>query len=251
MGLEGRVAVVTGASSGIGREIAVELSRRGASVIVNYVGDAGEALKTTRRIKSAMPIKADVSDRSDVACLVWKTVQRYGRIDILVNNAAILLPNDDTWMRHELYDKMYEVNVQGAINCIEAAAPAMQAHRHGRIINIASVRGVREGDANREYARTKRVLLQKTREYAAALAPHITVNAVSPGMIRSPMVADPKKTGADLQNTSLMRRLGTPQEIAHAVAFLADDNAGYITGQNIIVDGGYLQKAEEVEKDHP
>jgi len=242
MGLEGRVAVVTGASSGIGREIAVELSRRGATVVVNYIDNFTDAQETLRRVKKGFGYPADISDAMQVQEMVQAVITIYGRIDILVNNAAILLPNDDPWIRHDLYDAMYKVNVQGAINCIDTVVPHMQERQHGRIVNIASVRGVRESDSNREYARTKQVLLSKTRELAVALAPHITVNAVSPGIIHAPMVKDMKASDERLRSESLACRIGRPEEIAHAVVFLADDNAGYITGQNIIVDGGYLQK---------
>lgn len=243
MGIEDRVAIVTGAESGIGRAIAVKLGRRGAKVVVNYLHDWREARKTLRCFRKGFAHQGDISDATQARVMVQTSINMYGRVDILVNNAAILLPNDGQ-INGDLYDEMYKVNVLGMENCIDAVIEHMLKQQYGCIINIASVRGVREGDVNREYARTKRVVLQKTREYAGMLAPHITVNAVSPGMIRAPMVKDFEKTEAELQDTSFARRLGTPKEIAHAVKFLADDGAGYITGQNIIVDGGFLQKIE-------
>lgn len=244
MGIEDRVAIVTGAESGIGRAIAVKLGRRGAKVVVGYLHDFCEAQKTLRCFRKGIGYHADVSDAAQAHAMVETAINMYGRVDILVNNAGILLPNNDPWFDGDLYQEMYKVNVQGGINCITSVVPHMLKQGYGRIINIASVRGVREGESNREYARTKRVVLHKTREYAELLAPHITVNAVSPGMICAPMVDNKEKTEAELQETSLMRRLGTPEEIAHAVKFLADDNAGYITGQNITLDGGLLQKTK-------
>ncbi|MBF7083575.1 3-oxoacyl-ACP reductase FabG [Desulfallas sp. Bu1-1] len=244
MDLGGRVAVVTGASRGIGRAIALELARRGAVVVVNYAGNAAAAEKTASAIREAgggaLVIKADVADQEQVNQMMKQVLDEYGRVDILVNNAGITRDNLLPRLREEDWDAVINVNLKGAYNCARAVMRPMLKARWGRIINISSVVGLTGNAGQANYAAAKAGLLGFTRSLARELGSrNITVNAVAPGYITTDMTAglSEENKARMLQNVPL-GRFGAPEEVAAAVAFLAGETAGYITGQLIVVDGG-------------
>lgn len=244
MNLESKVAVITGASRGIGRAIAVEFGKRGAKVVVNYSRSADGANEAVSAIKEAggeaIAVQADVSDAKAAAALIKTALDTYGRLDILVNNAGttrdmviMMMPEDD-------WDLVLRTNLKSAFNCSKAAVKTMMRQRSGRIINISSVSGVMGNAGQTNYSASKAGLIGFTKALAREVAPrNITVNAVAPGFIPTDLTAS---IGDDLKNESLkaipLGRWGTVDEVAQAVAFLASDEAAYITGQTLHVDGG-------------
>lgn len=240
------VALVTGASRGIGRAIAQELAQAGYDVIINYCQqrDAAEELADTLRHQghNALALQADVADRDAVQNMVQAAERAFGSVSLLVNNAGVSWQglfqdmDDDTWNR------AFAVNVNGARNTIQAVLPHMLDVKSGCIINISSIWGLRGASCEVAYACTKAALIGLTRSLALELAPsHIRVNAVAPGCIETDMV---KMLGAEteamLVDETPLGRLGTPQDVANAVAFLASDRASFLTGQILTVDGGFI-----------
>lgn len=242
MELEGRVAIVTGSSRGIGRAIALELSRRGAVIAVNYAGNAAAAQETVTAITDgggrAMAIQADVAEQAQVEAMMKQILNEYGRLDILVNNAGITRDNLLPRLRESDWDAVLNVNLKGAYNCAKAVMRPMLKARWGRIINISSVVGLIGNAGQANYAAAKAGLIGFTKSLARELGSRsITVNAVAPGYIMTAMtdgLAEENKS--KLLAGVPLNRFGNPEEIASAVAFLA--GAGYITGQVIVVDGG-------------
>ena len=244
MELEGRVAIVTGSSRGIGRAIALELSRRGAVIAVNYAGNAAAAQETVTAITDgggrAMAIQADVAEQAQVEAMMKQILNEYGRLDILVNNAGITRDNLLPRLRESDWDAVLNVNLKGAYNCAKAVMRPMLKARWGRIINISSVVGLIGNAGQANYAAAKAGLIGFTKSLARELGSRsITVNAVAPGYIMTAMtdgLAEENKS--KLLAGVPLNRFGNPEEIASAVAFLAGAGAGYITGQVIVVDGG-------------
>ena len=244
MELEGRVAIVTGSSRGIGRAIALELSKRGAVIAVNYAGNAAAARETAAAITDgggrALAIQADVADQEQVEAMMKQILNEYGRLDILINNAGITRDNLLPRLRESDWDAVLNVNLKGAYNCAKAVMRPMLKARWGRIINISSVVGLIGNAGQANYAAAKAGLIGFTKSLARELGSRsITVNAVAPGYIMTAMT-----DGLTEENKSKLlagvplNRFGNPEEIASAVAFLAGEGAGYITGQVIVVDGG-------------
>ncbi len=246
MNLEGRVALVTGASRGIGRAVALEVSRQGATVVVNYAGNAAAAEETAAAIREtgaeAMVFQADVSSQEQVDAMVKTVLQKYQRLDILVNNAGITRDNLLPRIREEDWDAVLNVNLKGAYNCARAVMRPMLKARWGRIINISSVVGLTGNAGQANYAAAKAGLLGFTKSLARELGSrNITVNAVAPGYIDTDMTAGlSEENKSSLLERVALGRLGKPEEIASVVAFLASEGAGYITGQVIVVDGGMV-----------
>jgi len=244
MELDGRVAVVTGSSRGIGRAVAMELARRGASIVVNYSGNSEAAGETASAVLEkgvdAMVFKADVSDQNQVNDMIKQVLEKYGRIDILVNNAGIAKDNLLPRLREEDWDAVINVNLKGAYNCAKAVLRPMLKARRGRIINISSVVGITGNAGQANYAAAKAGLLGFTKSLARELGSRsITVNAVAPGYITTEMTAGlAEENKTQLLAGIPLGRLGAPEEVAAAVAFLAGETAGYITGQLLVVDGG-------------
>ena len=243
--LEGKVALVTGASRGIGRAIAEELAAQGASVVVNYLSSPESAEEVVQEIVAqggtAVAIQADVSDFASAQDLVKATINTYGQIDILVNNAGTTQDTLLMMMKEDQWDLVIDTNLKSVFNCCKAASrPMVRRKQGGRMINISSVSGIvgQAGQAN--YAASKAGIIGFTKSLAKELGSrNITVNAVAPGFVLTDLTADLPE---DLVQKSLeyipLGRWGELNEIANVVAFIASDQASYITGQVIAVDGG-------------
>ena len=243
--LEGKVAIVTGASRGIGRAIAERFAAEGAKVVVNYVSNEAEAGKVVDGIKQggaeAIAVRGDVSKSADVKHLVESAVKQFGHVDILVNNAGVMVTKPALEASEEDWDRTIDVNLKGAYLCSKEVAPLMMKQQGGRIINMSSNSGLYHPSAMRftEYVVSKAGLNGLTKALALAWGPHITVNAICPGWIKTDMIADtdPEVEARILGETAL-GRWGTPDEIAGAAVFLASRDANFITGELLIVAGG-------------
>ena len=244
--LNDRVAVVTGGSRGIGRAIALELAKRGASVVVNYNASADAANAVVADIVSAggkaLAIQADVSLLADAERLIKTAVDQFGKLDILVNNAGTTRDNLIALMKEEDWDTVISTNLKSAWNCCKVGSRAMMRKRYGRIVNITSVSGIAGNAGQSNYSASKAGLIGLTKSLARELAGRqITVNAVAPGFVKTDMTANLSDTIMDQVNKSIpLERLGTPEDIAYAVAFLVSNEASYITGQVLSVDGGLV-----------
>lgn len=242
---QGRVAIVTGGATGIGKGISAVLARNGATVaIVNRRLELAQAL-AEELIASGGKAKAypaDVANGEQVEAMVKAVVADYGRVDILVNNAGVRQDGLLLRMRSEAWDNVLAINLKGAFHCIKAVSPAMMKARHGRIICISSVVGLMGNAGQANYAAAKAGLFGLTKSAARELAPrNITVNAIAPGYVATDMTSNlsDEQKKSFLANVPL-NRVGTPDDIAGAVCFLASDDAAYITGQTLTVDGGMV-----------
>lgn len=244
MNFEGRTALVTGGSRGIGRAVCLELARGGANVVLCYAGNDAAARKTAEAVEAAggkaLALRCDVSDAAQVDALVRTAVERFGQVDILVNNAGITRDNLVMRMSEADFDAVIAANLKGAFLCMKAVSRGMLKRRYGRIVNLSSVVGLRGNAGQVNYAASKAGVIGMTKAMAKELASRgVTVNAVAPGFIETDMTAamtDAARTAA--LGSVPMGRLGAPEDVARAVAFLAGDEAAYITGQVLAVDGG-------------
>jgi glucose 1-dehydrogenase len=252
MKLTGKVAIVTGAASGIGQAIAVAFAAAGAAVIVDYIGDTTAGDETVGKIAAiggtSLAIRADVSKAADVADLVAQAVERFGQLDVLVNDAGIEKKTAFVDYPLELWEKILAVNLTGPFLCSQAAATQMiKQGRGGRIINISSIHEELPMVLNAAYSASKGGLRMLMRTMAVELAPHnIGVANIGPGAIRTPIdkaqEAD-KALEAQLMAEIPMHRWGTPDEVAELAVYLASDAAAYITGSTFFIDGGMLRNA--------
>ncbi|MEA2663275.1 MAG: hypothetical protein QOI11_219 [Candidatus Eremiobacteraeota bacterium] len=250
--LSGKAAIVTGAASGIGRAIALRLGRAGARVIVDYRGEPAEAEAVVAEIEraggSALAVEADVALEADAERLVASAVERFGALDVLVNNAGVEEPHPFVDTPLEVWERILRVDLTGPFLCSRAAARAMIARgRGGRIVNISSVHEDIPMLTNGPYCAAKGGLRMLMRTIAVELAPHgITVNNIAPGANETPINAqsmrDPQKLKALLAEIPL-GRMGRPREVAQLCAFLASDEAAYITGSTYVIDGGMMRQA--------
>lgn len=242
--LKGQTALVTGASRGIGRSIALALADMGVNVAVNYSGNEEAANAVVSEIKAkgveAIALKANVGKSAEADALVKQVLDTWGRIDILVNNAGITRDNLIMRMKEEEFDQVIETNLKGVFNCLKAVTRPMMKQRYGRIINISSVVGALGNPGQANYVAAKAGVIGLTKSAARELASRgITVNAVAPGFIDTDMTRElPEDMREKLMGDIPLARLGKSEEIAGVVAFLASSAAGYMTGQTLHVDGG-------------
>ncbi|MGE7273761.1 3-oxoacyl-[acyl-carrier-protein] reductase [Brevibacillus panacihumi] len=242
--LTGKTALVTGASRGIGRAIALKLAEAGANIVVNYAGSEGAASETVAQVKAlgrdAIMIRANVSDSEEVNEMFKTALEHFGSLDILVNNAGITRDNLLMRMKEEEWDAVIDTNLKGVFNCLKAATRPMMKQRSGKIINITSVVGVLGNPGQSNYVAAKAGVIGLTKTAAKELATRgITVNAVAPGFIDTEMTAVlPEDVKAGLIGQIPLGRLGQTDDIANVVVFLASDAANYMTGQTLHVDGG-------------
>lgn len=242
--LQGRVAVVTGASRGIGRAIALELAQRGADTIVNYRSSAAAAGVVVEEIKKmgtrALAVEADVAKLDEAQNLIATAVSEFGKIDILVNNAGIIKDTLIMMMSEADWDDVLTTNLKSTFNCSKAAVRQMMRKRYGRIINITSIAGQMGNPGQTNYSASKAGQIGFTKALAREVAGRkITVNAVAPGYVDTDINVNlPAEAKEIILNLTPLGRTGTPEEIAYAVAFLADERAAFITGQVLAVDGG-------------
>ena len=244
--LDGKVALVTGASRGIGRAIALKLAAEGAKVAINYAGNTVKAEEVKAEIEKnggeAILVQADVSDAAAVEAMVNATVEAFGQIDILVNNAGITRDGLLMRMKDEDFDAVINTNLKGVFYCTKLVSKLMMKKRSGRIINMASVVGLMGNAGQTNYAAAKAGVIGFSKSAAKELAARgITVNMVAPGFIDTDMTAAMTDKAKEMTLTGIpLNRMGTPEDVANAVAFLVSDNASYITGQVINVDGGMV-----------
>ena len=245
MRLKDQVAIVTGASRGIGKSVAEVFAQEGAKLVINYKASESGASAVVNEIRKkggqAIHVKADVSKVEDVKRLVKTTVDNFGRIDILVNNAGVMFVDDFFEATEDTWDKTMDINLKGAYLCSKEVAPIMLKQRRGKIIMMSSNSGLYHPSAMRfvEYVTSKAGMNGLTKALALRLGPYITVNAICPGYIKTEMVAhnDPETERRLIEETAL-RRFGTPEEVASSAVFLASSEAEFITGELIIVAGG-------------
>ena len=244
MSMEGRTAIVTGGSRGIGRAICLELARRGANVVFSYAGNSAAAEETLNQLRAmgakAIALQGDVADAQAAKALVDAAVKELGGLDILVNNAGITRDGLAMTLKEEDFDAVVATNLKGAFLCAKAAARPMMRARYGRIVNLTSVVALRGNPGQVNYCASKAGLIGMTKSLAKELGSRgITVNAVAPGYIQTDMTADmPDAAKEAMLATIPLSRPGQPEDVARAVAFLAGDEAAYITGQVLQVDGG-------------
>lgn len=242
--LEGKVALVTGASRGIGREIAVTLAQKGASVVINYNGSEERAKEVKDEIESfggtAKLYQCNVADFAAVETMIKEVVKEMGSLDILVNNAGITKDNLIMKMKEEDFDAVMDINLKGAFNTIKHASRQMLKQKSGKIVNISSVSGVLGNAGQANYSASKAGVIGLTKAMARELASRqINVNAVAPGFIDTDMTAALSEDAKAASAAQIpFGRTGKAKEIANVVAFLASEDASYITGQVISVDGG-------------
>jgi 3-oxoacyl-[acyl-carrier protein] reductase len=240
MRLEGKVAIVTGAARGIGVDVATSLAQEGANIVVNYSKSrekADELAAKLRKLKvEAVPIKADVSNWSDVQSMVKQTVDKFGKVDILYNNAGVLHRVKPEELTPEMWDEAMDVNLKGAFLCTKAVAEPMKKQRSGRIINVASLAGFLAFQYL-DYSASKGGIIALTKGAAEWLGPYgILVNAVCPGLVETEMgLTNPHLNRIKAQTP--LGRLASPRDVANAVLYLAAD-ATFVSGQVLVVDGG-------------
>lgn len=244
--LDGKVAIVTGGSRGIGRAVALEFANAGAKVVINYAGNVNAAKETQKMIEdrggSALILQADVSDAAAVDAMVKSTLETFGRIDILVNNAGITRDNLLMRMKEEDWDAVMNTNLKGIFTCTKAVSRVMMKQKSGKIINMTSVVGIIGNAGQANYAAAKAGVIGFTKSMAKELASrNITVNAIAPGFIDTDMTAVlTDQVKADLAAKVPLGRLGMPEDVASCALFLSSETAKYITGQIINVDGGMV-----------
>ena len=246
MQLTGKTAIITGAGRGIGKVIAKKLAQLGANVVINDIPSSEDADKTAAEINNgggkAIVIKGDVRNPEDVQTLVDGAKETFGSIDILVNNAGITRDTLMMKMSEKDWDDVLDINLKGSFNCIKAVTRIMMKQRSGSILNVASVVGVMGNAGQANYAASKAGLIGLTKSAAKELAPRgITCNAIAPGFIQSDMTEKLSENVKELYMSNIpLKRFGTPEDVGNVVAFLVSENANYITGQVLHIDGGLV-----------
>ncbi len=242
--LKGKCAVITGASRGIGKAIAIKFAKQGANIVINYRNNEEEALKVKEELDSlgsdTLIVKADISDIKEAEHLIKEAKNQFGKIDILVNNAGITKDNLLIRMKEEDFDSVIKVNLKGAFNCLKAVTPIMLKQKSGKIVNMSSVVGVVGNPGQINYCASKAGLIGMTKSLAREIGSRgITVNAIAPGFIDTDMT---RVLNEDQKKNILLQvplnRFGSVEDIANTALFLSSDSSNYITGQVIHVDGG-------------
>jgi 3-oxoacyl-[acyl-carrier protein] reductase len=246
MTLKDKVAIITGASRGIGRRIAEVFADNGASIVINYLQADNEAQMVMESIYShtgikALVVKADISTSSGVSSLVDAVMQHFGHVDILVNNAGMTIRGSLFDITEEKWDRVLDVNLKGPFLCSKAVAERMLKEKQGVIINIASIRGLTGSSSSLHYAVAKAGVIALTKSLALELAPHIRVNAIAPGYTHTELHAHlSQEEIRRIESTIPLKRFGMVDDIANAALFLASDQSSYITGETIVVSGGLV-----------
>ncbi|ABR33255.1 3-oxoacyl-[acyl-carrier-protein] reductase [Clostridium beijerinckii] len=244
--LKGKCAIVTGASRGIGKAIALKLASLGANIVLNYRSNEKEALEVENEIKGmgveTLCVKGDISKSEEVDNLINSAKEKFGTIDIMVNNAGITKDALIIRMKEEDFDNVIDVNLKGVFNCLKAITPIMMKQKHGKIINLSSVVGITGNAGQVNYSASKAGVIGMTKSLAREVGSRgINVNAVAPGYIETDMTeALADKYKEEMKKTIPLKRLGKASDVANVVAFLASESADYVTGQVIQVDGGML-----------
>ena len=248
--LDGKVSIVTGASRGIGRGIAVRLAQEGAKVVINHRGSTEGAEETARLIREAggeaLVVQADVSRMDEAQRLVQETINAFGQVDILVNNAGTTRDTLLMMMKEDQWDVVVDTNLKSVFTCCKAVARPMVKRKFGRIINISSVSGLAGQGGQTNYAASKAGVIAFSKSLAKELGSrNITVNVVAPGFVPTALTEGILAEGDNLQravDATPLGRLGTPEDVASAVVFFASDDASFITGQVLSVDGGLVMQ---------
>ena len=244
MNFTGKTAVVTGGSRGLGRAVCLELAAGGANVVLCYAGNENAANETAAACEAlgakVLAVRCDVADSAQVKALMGEALKVFGRIDILVNNAGITRDGLLMMMKETDFDAVISTNLKGAFLCMKAVARQMMKQRYGRIVNLSSVVGLRGNAGQVNYAASKAGIIGMTKSLAKELASRgVTVNAVAPGFMETDMTAAMPEAAKTATLAAIpMGRMGAVEDVAKTVAFLASEEAGYITGQVIAVDGG-------------
>ena len=244
--LENKCAIVTGASRGIGKAIVKKLASLGANIVLNYRSNEEEALKVQKELLDmgveVLLYKCDTSDSKAVEQMIKKAKEKFKTIDIMVNNAGINRDSLILRMKDEDFDSVIDVNLKGVFNCLRAVTPVMVRQRSGKIVNLSSVVGIMGNAGQVNYAASKAGVIGMTKSLAKEIGSRgITVNAVAPGFISTDMTGFlTEEFKEDIRKKLPLKRLGKPEDVANVVAFLASDEASYITGQVINVDGGMV-----------
>ena len=244
--LQGKSALVTGASRGIGRAIALELASKGANVVVNYAGSEDRAQAVVEEIEQmgvkSFKFQADVANELNVKAMVKEVIDQFGSLDILINNAGVTKDNLLMRMKEEEFDQVINTNLKGVFICMKAVARQMMKQRSGKIVNVASIVGVSGNPGQANYVAAKAGVIGLTKSTAQELASrNILVNAVAPGFISTDMTdALTEKQQEGILSLIPLAKLGAPEDVANVVRFLVSDDANYITGQTIHIDGGMV-----------
>lgn len=244
MEFKGKVALVTGASRGIGRAIAIELAKNGASIAINYHSDIKSAKETQKLVnktgvKSEI-FKADVSKQKDIKNLIKNTEKKLGPIDLLVTNAGIaMLSKNPLELDYDIWKKTMATNVDGTLLPIKEVLPGMIKRKFGRIVCISSVAGLGLRPNMITYGTSKAAVIALVRNLSSAVAPHVRINSVAPGLIETDMIqALDKKSRKNIVETTPLKRIGKPQDIANTVCYLLSEKSDFTTGQTLVTDGG-------------